>query len=544
MSRCIRVAEGIERSGRFELTRLWELCVPNFTGEAEQVAQFIQQAVLSLDLRATRTTVVFSGDTVQAKNIELGPMRPGERREAIRLALQSHFPDTARVEQITDHVPIATRSGQDRFLGVSACEETVTSYIDALAQARVSRSNCIGDFAALERLIAAQPDVQEDRPVAVLHLGTESCEISTYYHGRFEARHVIKLGYNDLVAKLREPVPLGGGRTFQLGEYEAQSFLEQYPLDQSAMVPGPDGEEIPSDRIHALVRPVLELVIRDVTKWIRLYQVETLLPWPRKMLLCGDGERIGGLSEFLVKYLGISVETLDPTLSIDVADAVAEQYSNERLASYALVIGAAMDRGDRVRLYPRERAVRARVRTFRRMVRYTAAAVVAWMISFVLAHRSTEADAPERVRAAREHLAAVQTPLAIFEVAERLERERALLLARLQQLEPRDARVAPILRDMARALSAGITIDRLELDMSGTGGEIEARGVIRASERQEARQRIEALSARLDHSPQFAEPSISVKSWDDPVRPAELEISSQLVFPPVDLDFETQEEAR
>ena len=169
----------------------------------------------------------------------------------------------------------------------------------------------------------------------------------------------------------------------------------------------------------------------------------------------------------------------------------------------------------------------------RRLVRYTAAAVIAWMISFVAIHRGTEADAPASVRNARSDLDALERSLAVIEIAKRLGSERGALLERLSSLAPYEARTSLVLRDLAAALEGGVFLDRIELVLDEEGAALEAHGSVPAGERELARRRFDELSGRMDRSPQFREPSIRVKSWEDPASPTEFEISSRVLFPPM-----------
>ncbi len=528
---CIRAAEGEWRDGQFRLLRVFETCVPG-EWDADSARAHLLNAVSSgLGLQGRRVTMLLSGESVRAKVLSMNRLPRAEVRDAVELALRKAFPEMGESEQVVEFDYLGDGRKQDvRFLGVCVPRSEPADLTRALIKSRVADPRLGVDLAAIETLVSADRSLCSDRPTVVLEFGNDVSILSIFVRGKFEDRFVIKVGRRELVEALDEAVTLADGGKYQMTPVEAATFFSRFSLHENETMTGADGTEVDTERIHALTRPVLERLIRDVAKWIRHYQVESMSPSPQGLVLCGEGARILGLDGYLEKYLSLGVQTFDPRSSIHVSKEVDAAAPGESLAVFATAIGGAMEGAQRFNLIPREQIVEAYVGVARRTLRYVACLALVLMAIFAMASKRYGGSVPDRLDSAEADLAAFQSPIAMAKTRGQLEVRRAELIRDLIAIEPDDARGSLVLRDLAAKLGEDIRIQELALYYSQGHGDLEARGVARGGDRDRSWRKIESLSTALDDSPQFRDPSFDVENWEGDE--TEFELTSLVVFPP------------
>lgn len=528
--RCLRIARGRWTGGQFEILHLDEICVATDVRFDEGLRDVLLNASLALDLRNADVTSVLSEEQIHAKSILLNPTRSRELPEAIRLAMCAAHPEIAQAKQVIAHEErgLTTVGGTPRYryMGVCAPESDASRLCDGLREARVYDPQIVPDFAAIENLVRRDRTLCGERPTIVLQMGVSCSVLHVFRKGRFEDRYVIKVGYDQIVTSLTEAITLPGGATARLSRERVVRLLASYGIDSDVDLPGPGDVQIPADRFHGLLRPQLERLVRDISKWIRHYQVETMCAAPKEILVCGEGTRIEGLLEFIQKYMSIETRRLDPTVGVHAdREQLDSRVAGACLSTYAVAIGAAMQLAPRFPLVPPAQSSRILQGVLRRSVRLLVAAAAVFVVWLSLTMRFVSGDLGEAVARTEADLAALQEPLEMLAVRDALREELKNVDARLEGLVTNPVRVAETLREIALHVPGSIVLDDVSFDLERDPNRVVMRG---RAEGESLERDIAAFLADLDHSPRFLSTELLRSGWPGTEAAGSFEIRARL----------------
>lgn len=478
----VRIAMGRHRGGRFELACVAEARFAE-DPDPEQLEQQIRSTVISAGMSGCRANLALAEDTLHARILSLARLRGREAREAVRLGLLTSFPEIGEARQVVDYVvrgdEVLPRGEGRRYLAACASEEEVLERISVLERSALADPRTGVDCIALERVLATRDAWCDERPTPVLYFGQRCSVLLFFREGRFESRYVVRVGLADLVEGLGEEISLPGGQSVRLEGRRAVRLLDMFRLEVPSGRAEADQDAL-AERIHGLIRPPLERLIRDVTRWVRHYQVETMQPSPGTLLLCGEASRIQGMDSYLEYYLSIPTAYLAPHVE-ETGDGIPERpESDSHWSRFALAIGAAMDRRDAIQLVPRAQSVSRAVGIARRSFRVAVLAAVSLVATLAFAYRAPRTDLDDRLDRLREDLAALEGPLSLVGIRDALEEERAGLVEEFARLRPYRPAVAPMLAEIALLCGHSVLLDELEIESERSPAEIRLMGRARA----------------------------------------------------------------
>ncbi len=529
--RCLRIARGRWTGGQFEVVQLDEICVATDVRFDEGLRDVLLNASLALDLRQAEVTSVLSEEQIHAKSLVLNPTKARELPEAIRLAMCAAHPEIAQTPQVLAHEErgLTTVGGTPRYryMGVCAPEPDATRLVEGLREARVYDPQVEPDFAALENLVRRDRSLCNERPTVVLQMGVRCSVLHVFRKGHFEERYVIKVGYDQLVTSLTEAITLPGGATVRLSRERVVRLLASYRIDSDVDLPGPGDVDIPAERFHGLLRPQLERLVRDISKWIRHYQVETMCAAPKEILVCGEGARIEGFTEFIQKYMSMQTRWFDPTVGIHAdREALESRVPGACLSTYAVAIGAAMQQAPRFSLVPPMHSSRIVQGVLRRSFRLLVAAAAVFVVGLSLTIRFVSGDLGHVVSQTEADLAALEEPLELLAVRDALRQELSVAEDRLERLGTSPVRIADSLWEIAASVPSTIVLDDVAFELDDDPLRVRMKGRADGPDAEDA---IAVFLESLDRSPRFRSTELARSGWPGTKAAGSFEIRARVV---------------
>jgi type IV pilus assembly protein PilM len=294
--------------------------------ELNNVSDVISSIFTEHKIRTTQVAAGVSGHSVIVKNIVVPKMSEEELHESFSWHAEEHIPfDIADVNldyQITG-------TGEDALsILMAACKSDKIANVKQAIQLAGKQPVIIDvDAFALQNCYEINYRPAPGTVVALLNIGASTMNIN------------ILNGTRSIFAR---DASVGGSHYTSLLQKELGLSFEQAEGVKRGMALPEGAEARPTQPIIETVSDILALEIQKTMDFYRA-TVEEGDSSIQKILLCGGGAKLPGLSEYLAKRFEIPVEFFNPFRQIDVdARRFDPDYMREVVAEMAVAVGLAL----------------------------------------------------------------------------------------------------------------------------------------------------------------------------------------------------------
>lgn len=478
----IKLAELLIDAGGARLTRrlVQELPVGD-PGSVDRVG-WLQTALKEFDASALH--VALAGPDVAIRRIDVPPMSARELREAVRWQVKDQVPFPVQDALLDFRVvgEVWEKDVRKQDVLVAAASRSTADAACELVQRAGGRvvSLTPSPLAACSAVSVLVPAAAQGT-VAVMEIGASSTQMVIMKDGVVRAVRELANGGATMTDALVGVVALEHGER-AIDRPLAESLKRRYGV----LVENPEGsseEGVPLFHVASLMRPSLESLLTEVARFLDFYKMQARDSSVQRLLLCGGGACLKGLSGFLRDGLGIPTEVFDPLGGLQAAPTVNVETLEPEGPRLAVAIGLALSPAGVLDLSPpeirRAKAVQLahRIKERGRLWSAIAAAVVSaalvaigWGLDRAVASRQRVWDQiePNYLQAMR-----VQAQAQTMEQA----------VTRLHGLQEREPVIDGLMKEIGRLVPASLELDALELSLGSEAGEyrLQLRGRMAAS---------------------------------------------------------------
>ena len=365
-SRSIKLAEVEQSPTGLRLLRalIQELPV-SVEGQAVDRIGWLQSALK--EVRADAVHVALGGPEVVVRRIHMPLMPERELREAVRWQIKDQLPFPIQ-EAVIDFRVMGQVWEKDikkqDLLIAAAPAPYLRELIEVVERSGARVASLSPTPCALWSCVARLMPEAPQGSVVVIELGARMTHVLIVKDGAICVVRDLPLGSESMTEALVGTVPSEQGEV-TVDFSKAEALKRQYGILLQTSE-GTTKEGIPLFHLASLMRPVLEQLLTEISRFLDFYKVQLEQGGVSRVLLCGGGAGLKSLQTFLADGLGIPVEGFNPMLRIpDRAERLEPEQIAEGGPRLAVAIGAALEHGRSLDLLPVEvkrarRAVRSR----------------------------------------------------------------------------------------------------------------------------------------------------------------------------------------
>ena len=365
-SRSIKLVEVEQTPTGLRLLRalIQELPV-SVEGQAVDRLGWLQSALKEVSARTIH--VALGGPEVVVRRIHMPLMPERELHEAVRWQIKDQLPfpiQEAVIDfRVMGQVWEKDIKKQDLLLA-AAPARALRELIEIVERSGAQVASLNPTPCAVWSCVAALMPEMQQGSVVLIELGARTTHVIIVKDGAICVVRDLPLGSENMTASLVGIVASEQGDvTIDLSKAEA--LKRQYGVMLEA-AEGRTKDGIPLFHLASLMRPVLEQLLTEISRFLDFYKVQLEQGGVSRVLLCGGGAGLKSLQTFLADGLGVPVEVFNPLLRIpDRVERLEPEQIAEGGPRLAVALGAALEHGRGLDVLPVEvkrarRAVRAR----------------------------------------------------------------------------------------------------------------------------------------------------------------------------------------
>jgi type IV pilus assembly protein PilM len=353
-------------------------------GQAIDRAGWLHSALKEVSERSVHVALEGSRAVVRRVHMPLMPER--ELHEAVRWQLKEQLPFPAQ-EAVIDVRVLGQVWEKDikkqDLVVVAASAPRLCELIETVERsgARVASLTPMPS-AAWSCVATLLPDAQRGS-VVLIELGAHTTHVAIVKDGQLCVVRDLAIGSESVTDALVGTVLSEQGHV-AIDHAKAETLKRQYGVLSEASE-GTTNEGVPLFHLASLMRPILEQLLTEISRFLDFYKVQLEQGGVSRVLLCGGGANLKSLQTFLADGLGVPVEVFNPILRIpDQAQRMEPEQIAEQGPRLAVAIGAALEHGRGLDLLPEDikrarRAVHVRRRWTAAVKGIAAAALVGYL---------------------------------------------------------------------------------------------------------------------------------------------------------------------
>jgi type IV pilus assembly protein PilM len=340
-SSAIKLVQVKEGKGRYKLQKFGvrlldpELIVDGTIMDTGRVIEAIKELLAEQEVTLRNVAMSISGHSVIVKKINVPVMSEEELEDQIRAEAEHHIPFDITDVNLDFHIVNASEpSSEDEpsmaVLLVAAKKEKLTELSEVVKEAGLVPCVVDVDAFAVENMYGINYDSRPNEIVALINIGASVTNIN-----------VLKGG----TGVFTRDVSVGGNRYTEALQRVSGSAYEEAEAAKKG------------ERFEGLERETVETVIDGVNTEVSAELARTLdfvrssIPGGEihRILLCGGGGKVAGLTAQLSARVGVDVDVANPFSKIDTSEAKVDPEMLEEQAPLAAVgVGLALRKiGDR-----------------------------------------------------------------------------------------------------------------------------------------------------------------------------------------------------
>jgi type IV pilus assembly protein PilM len=292
------------------------------------VADAIRRVFERAGTRTREVAASLSGNAVIVKKINLPQMTDSELAESIRWEAEQYIPFDVQDVNL-DYQVLPSDGGAKNTMDVllvAAKKDKIADYTGVIAQAGRTPVVVDVDAFAIQNAFEANYDVEPGAVTVLLNMGASAININIVSGASSIFTRDMSVGGNAYTEAVQ--------REFNLPFERAEQLKQGVPIDT-----------VTFEDAQPVLRSVNETVLLEIQKTFDFYRATAPSDRIDRVMVCGGGARVFGLTEALADRFGIPVEALDPFRRI-AFDAGKSGLVAEDVAPIAVVaVGLALRRG-------------------------------------------------------------------------------------------------------------------------------------------------------------------------------------------------------
>lgn len=325
------------------------------------------------DVGGHEVHVALSGPQVAVRRVRVPPMSARELPEAVKWEVKDQLPfpvqEAALGYRVIGEVWEKDLRKQD-ILVAAAPRSLLDETVELVRRAGSRAVSVVPAHAAVWTCVAGLIPELTAGSVVLIEMGQASTHVTIVRDGAIAVVRDLAIGSGHLTASLIGEMALDQGRVL-IDQAKAEALKRRYGI----LTHEPEGtsdEGIPLFQLASLMRPVLEQLLTELSRFLDFYKVQTedggisrapleTTSLTGRALLCGGGATLKQLQPFLADGLGLTVEVFNPLMRLgDRAAPLEPEQIAEGGPRLTTAVGAALAHGAGLNLLPKE-ALRPRV---------------------------------------------------------------------------------------------------------------------------------------------------------------------------------------
>lgn len=282
-----------------------------------QAAETIKKLIADLEIKTNFVSLALPERKVISRVLIYPPMKDSEIAKALFYEIETFVPYPQKDVQLDYQVIQRTKDKMLVFVVVSR-KETVQVY-EKLAK-RAGLVPVALESTALSLVRALSP--QNSKPVMIVDLGARDSTLVVAQEGNVYLTNVARVGGEAFT----RAISISLGMDF----LKAEEYKKAYGIE----------EKYWEGKIRVALKEAFDHLATEIRKVMIAYKEE----WGKDislLILSGGGAAMPGLSDELVKILGVEVQTANPLVGINTEGARRAVESKEGLSRFSVCLGLA-----------------------------------------------------------------------------------------------------------------------------------------------------------------------------------------------------------
>jgi type IV pilus assembly protein PilM len=317
-----------------------------------QVVGWLQSALKEFNAQEVHVSV--GGSPVAIRRIRVPPMSARELPEAVKWQVKDSLPFPVE-ETVLDFRIVGEVWEKDLkktdVLVAAASKPFLQELIATIERCGVRVASISPTPAALWSCVSSLIPEANHGSVVLVEIGSELTHVAIVKDGQLRVVRDLAIGSASMTQALVGVVASERGEIV-IDRSMAESFKRRYGV-LTETSEGVTEEGVPLFHIASLMRPVLENLLTEMSRFLDFYKVQMEEEGVSRVLLCGGGATLRSLQPFLADGLGVTVELFNPLLRLTdrVQSLEAEQIS-EGGPRLAVAVGLALNHGQGLNVLP------------------------------------------------------------------------------------------------------------------------------------------------------------------------------------------------
>jgi len=382
-SQSLRLVE-IERiaSGWRLVRHLVQAVSSEAKGRPADWVSWLQSALKEFALREVHLAI--GGSDVVLRRVSVPMMSSQEVAEAVKWQIKDQVPFPVQEAMLDVRVlgEVWERDVKKLDVLVAAAPSAALSEQVAMVERAGARvASLVPTSVSLWSCVSTVVPGLEHGSVVMIDFGAQTTHVAIVRDGEVRVARDLAIGSAHLTAALVGAVASERGE-LTIDRTLAESLKRRYGvLTQS--IEGVSEEGVPLFHIASLLRPVLEQLVTELSRFLDFYKVQMEGGAVSRVLLCGGGANLKSLQPFLADGLGLTVEVVNPLARMaDRTQRLEPEQIADEGPGVASALGAAVDHGQTLNLLPTH-IRRARAATSLRQQGQRAAVIAAALMLVV-----------------------------------------------------------------------------------------------------------------------------------------------------------------
>lgn len=324
----IKVAQVESRGGKKYLTAASLVATPGGGIQSEsavelsKISDSIKSVIDAAKIQADRCVVSLVESQVISRLIQLPTLTDKELAAAINWEAEQYIP--LPIKEVVLHYQVVSKPGTGESGGkmdvllVAAPKRVIEKYLNIVKNAGLRVEAMETESQALVRSLTRSGDP----PTLIVSMGALSTELVVVQDGHILFTRSIAAGGANLTRAIIAE--------FNLPQKQAEEYKEAYGILEDKL----------SGKVAALLKPIIDIVTGEILKAIEFYYSHHQETAVSRVVICGGGAFLPGLSEFLVERTSLEVSLGDSWSDFEKEGLVVQLAGQGSV--YAVATGLAM----------------------------------------------------------------------------------------------------------------------------------------------------------------------------------------------------------
>jgi len=292
--------------------------------ELAEVVVKLKGLIKELPIKVERVVFSLPENEVISRLIPLPAMKESEIRSALRYEAETFIPYPMDQVQLDGEIVSKDEQGRLLVFAVAARSVLIERFLKLIQEAKLKALAIEPPAVALARSI--WQSTLYEKPVLSLDLGEKYSDVSVSEKGQVYLTRALPLGGESFTRAIS--VNLG------LDAQAAEEYKKAYGMKEAEL----------EGKIKQAALPVFESLAQEMKKVLVAYQED----WKKQvelLVISGGGAMLPGLSDELVKIIGIEVQVANPFLRLDSQSLQVPIDLKQEAPRFALAVGLALREG-------------------------------------------------------------------------------------------------------------------------------------------------------------------------------------------------------